>query len=194
MLKNLVTLGPATHLSVIRRIDYGLRLRSLWLSWLLATLFHVDLGLMPLFHGISPQIESQIAESQLPGLFAAMLGYFLVPLAAIVAIAYACSEPTNQQSTETRRPNQGRTLLSRNSRSLKRPWRRVHFWLSVVYSLSNGAHLIADCLVPDSRADQVALMGVMVMVGLLINREAWLWWHQPTATPITRGVSSENPA
>jgi hypothetical protein len=144
--------------SVISRIDHGLRLRSLWLSWLLAMLFHVDLGLMPLFHGISPQIKSQVADSQLPGLFATMLGYFLVPLAAVVGIAYACSNPTKQRRSG--------------------PWRRIHFGLSVIYSLSNMAHLVADILVPDSRGDQVALMGVMVAIGLLINREAWLWWRK----------------
>ena len=141
---------------MISRIDHGLRLRSLWLSWLLAMLFHVDLGLMPLFHGISPQIKSQVADSQLPGLFATMLGYFLVPLAAVVGIAYACSNPTSR----------------------RHPWRLAHVWLSVIYSLSNMVHLVADILVPDSRADQVALMGVMVAVGLLINREAWLWWRK----------------
>jgi hypothetical protein len=162
-------------LSVISRIDHGLRLRSLWLSWLLAMLFHVDLGLMPLFHGISPQIKSQVADSQLPGLFATMLGYFLVPLAAVVGIAYASSNPTTRQRSGPRRQRQSR----------KHPWRRhtwrlAHFWLSVIYSLSNMAHLVADILVPDSRGDQVALMGVMVVVGLLINREAWLWWRKAT--------------
>ena len=145
-------------MSVISRIDHGLRLRSLWLSWLLAMLFHVDLGLMPLFHGISPQIKSQVADSQLPGLFATMLGYFLVPLAAVVGIAYACSNPTKQRRSG--------------------PWRRINFGLSVIYSLSNMAHLVADILVPDSRGDQVALMGMMVAIGLLINREAWLWWRK----------------
>ena len=148
-------------MSVISRIDHGLRLRSLWLSWLFAMLFHVDLGLMPLFHGISPQIESQIAASQLPGLFATMLGYFLLPLVAVVGIAYACSNPTSRRHPWRRRP-----------------WLLAHFWLSVIYSLSNLIHLVADILVPDSRADQVALMGVMVAVGLLINREAWLWWRK----------------
>ena len=148
-------------MSVISRIDHGLRLRSLWLSWLFAMLFHVDLGLMPLFHGISPQIESQIAASQLPGLFATMLGYFLLPLLAVVGIAYACSNPTSRRHPWRRRP-----------------WRRIHFGLSVIYSLSNLIHLVADILVPDSRGDQVALMGVMVAIGLLINREAWLWWRK----------------
>jgi hypothetical protein len=147
-------------LSVISRIDHGLRLRSLWLSWLLAMLFHVDLGLMPLFHGISPQIKGQVADSQLPGLFATMLGYFLVPLAAVVGIAYACSNPTKKRRSG--------------------PWRRIHFGVSVIYSLSNMVHLVADILVPDSRADQVVLMGVMVAIGLLINREAWLWWRKAT--------------
>ena len=141
---------------MISRIDHGLRLRSLWLGWLLAMLFHVDLGLMPLFHGISPQIKGQVADSQLPGLFATMLGYFLVPLAAVVGIAYASSNPTSR----------------------RQPWRLAHWGLSVVYSLSNMVHLVADILVPDSRPDQVVLMGVMVAVGLLINREAWLWWRQ----------------
>ena len=156
---------------MISRIDHGLRLRSLWLSWLLAMLFHVELGLMPLFHGISPQIESQVAASQLPRIYAAMLGFFLVPLAAMVGIAYGCSDPENQQQE---RPGR------------QRHWRRAHFWLSVIYSLGNGAHLIADILVPDSRADQVALMAVMVLIGLLINREAWLWWHQLDQGGISR--------
>jgi hypothetical protein len=148
--------------SVISRIDHGLRLRSLWLSWLFAMLFHVDLGLMPLFHGISPQIESQIAASLLPGLFATMLGYFLLPLVAVVGIAYACSNPTSQRNPSRRIP------------SRRRPWRLAHFWLSVIYSLSNLIHLVADILVPDSRADQVALMGVMVAVGLLIDQPGGL--------------------
>ena len=170
----MVTLGLATHVSVISRIDHGLRLRSLWLSWLLAMLFHVDLGLMPLFHGISPQIKGQVADSQLPGLFATMLGYFLVPLAAGVGIAYACSNPTNQRGKGPKRQRQSR----RKSRG--HPWRLAHVWLSLIYSLSNMVHLVADILVPDSRADQGALMGVMVAIGLLINREAWLWWRKAT--------------
>ena len=166
-------------MSVISRIDHGLRLRSLWLSWLLAMLFHVDLGLMPLFHGISPQIKSQVADSQLPELFATMLGYFLVPIAAVVGIAYACSNPTNQQLTAPKR---------------RHPWRLAHVWLSVIYSLSNIVHLVADILVPDSRGDQVALMGVMVVVGLLINREAWLWWRQGLLAPRAKAPSPGNPA
>ena len=52
-----------------RPIDHALRLRSLWFCYLLAMLFHVDLGLMPLFHGLSPEIESQVPETRLPLVF-----------------------------------------------------------------------------------------------------------------------------
>lgn len=139
-------------------VDRAMRLRWLWLAWLLAMLFHVDLGLMPLFHGQSPEIESQVPVAMLPLLFGAMLGYFLVPLACVVTIAYAASDPGHADRW--------------------RPWRRLHFWISAVYTVSNLPHLIADILVPDSRADQVALMVVLVLIGLLINGEGWAWWRE----------------
>lgn len=138
-------------------IDHALRLRSLWIAWLLAMLFHVDLGLMPLFHGISPEIHSHVEAAQLPLLFGAMLAYFLLPLAAIVLIAYAASDPAYPRRW--------------------RRWRLGHFWLSVVYTLTNIPHLAADILVPDARIDQILLMLAMVVIGLLINREGWLWWR-----------------
>lgn len=152
-------------------VDRALRLRWLWLAWLLAMLFHVDLGLMPLFHGQSPEIESQVPVGMLPLLFGAMLGYFLVPLASLVTIAYAASDPGHPARW--------------------RPWRRLHFWISVVYTVSNLPHLIADILVPDSRADQVALMVVLVLIGLLINREGWAWWRED---PITGPAAAQRPA
>ena len=163
-------------------IDYGLRLRSLWLGWLLALVFHVNLGLMTLFHGLSPQIESQVAPSQLPLVFGGMLAYFLVPLAAVVVIAYASSSPTSPTSA--------------SPLAWLRPWQRFHLGLSVVYTVTNVGHLIADIVIPDSRPDQVALMLVMVVLGLLINREAWLWWRQQPRRqqPNPRRPNRGNPA
>jgi uncharacterized membrane protein YhaH (DUF805 family) len=139
-------------------IDHALRLRQLWLAYLLAMLFHVDLGLMPLFHGLSPEIGSQVDPSRLGLLFWAMLIYFLIPLSSLLLITYAASDPA--RSTRWR------------------GWRRLHFWISVVYTVTNVPHLIADMLVPDSRSDQVFLMVVLLLIGLLINREAWGWWLQ----------------
>ena len=138
--------------------NHAQRLITLWIAWLLAMLFHVDLGLMPLFHGQSPDIHSQIDVGALPLLFGAMLGYFLLPLVAIVLIAYAdtAAAPATRW----------------------RPWRRLHFWFSVVYSVTNLPHLVADILVPDARMDQIVLMLALTVFGLLINVEGWRWWRQ----------------
>jgi hypothetical protein len=139
-------------------INHALRLITLWIAWLLAMLFHVDLGLMPLFHGQSPEIHSQVPEGALPWLFGAMLGYFLLPLIAIVLIAYAAT--------------------AAGPEARWRPWRRIHFWFSVIYSVTNFPHLLADILVPDARLDQIVLMVALTILGLLINLEAWRWWRQ----------------
>lgn len=138
------------------RVDHALRLRSLWIAWLLATLFHVELGLMPLFHGHSADIHSSLADRWLPLLFDAMAVYFVVPLLALLLIAYEASGG--------------------------RPWRRwrwLHLGLSLAYTLTNIPHLLADLLVPGARVDQVGLMVVLLLLGLLINREGWLWARQP---------------
>jgi hypothetical protein len=160
--KALASLLPTLKEQALRpmnpSINQALRLITLWIAWLLAMLFHVDLGLMPLFHGQSPEIHSQVQEGALPLLFGAMLGYFLLPLIAIVLIAYAA------------------TAVGPATRW--RPWRRIHFWFSVVYSVTNFPHLIADILVPDARLDQIVLMVALTVFGLLINVEAWRWWRQ----------------
>lgn len=135
------------------------RLRHLWTAYLLAMLFHVDLGLMPLFHGLSPEIESHVPKESLAGIFWAMLLYFLLPLVSLLLIAYSDGVEQGAQWRFWRR------------------WRGFHFGLSVFYTATNIPHLIADILVPDSRGDQVFLMVVLLVIGLLINREAWLWWR-----------------
>jgi len=142
-------------------VQRPLRLCSLWIAYLLAMLFHVDLGLMPLFHGLSPEIESQVPPERLGWLFWAMLIYFLIPLFSLLRLSWAASEPDRRGGWRG-----------------WRGWRRLHFWISVVYTITNIPHLIADILVPDSRGDQVALMVVLLLIGLLINREAWAWWRE----------------
>ena len=51
--------------------NHAQRLITLWIAWLLAMLFQVDLGLMPLFHRQSPEIDSQVPLGALPLLFGA---------------------------------------------------------------------------------------------------------------------------
>jgi hypothetical protein len=140
-----------------RCIDHALRLRSLWIAYLLAMLFHVQLGLMPLFHGLSVVIGNTVNPSRLTFIYWSMMGYFLLPLAALLMISWAASDGRGDGPW--------------------RPWRRWHFWLSVIYSVTNLIHLIADIFIPDSRGDQVFLMALLLLIGLLINRQAWLWWH-----------------
>jgi hypothetical protein len=120
-------------------------------------LFHVELGLMPLFHGASVEIKSQVSSSQLPRIFLAMLVYFLIPVIAMILAVHAVSDPLGWSN--------------------RMPWRMAQFVLGVVYSTTNLAHLVADIRIPDSRVDQVLLMVVLTLVGFLLNRETWLWWQ-----------------
>jgi hypothetical protein len=143
--------------AIPRRIDHALRLRSHWIAYLLAMLFHVQLGLMPLFHGLSIVIGNSVNPSRLTLVYWSMMGYFLLPLAALLMISWSANDGSGDGPW--------------------RPWRPWHFWLSVLYSVTNLIHLIADIIIPDSRGDQVFLMALLLLIGLLINRQAWLWWH-----------------
>jgi hypothetical protein len=135
----------------------ALRVAGLWGAWLLVMLFHVELGLMPLFHGASVEIKSHVSPLQLPRLFMAMLIYFLIPVIALLLAIHASSDPEGWSATAA--------------------WRAAQFWLSVVYSATNLIHWIADIRIPDSRSDQVILMAVLTGIGVFLNLETWRWWH-----------------
>jgi hypothetical protein len=137
---------------------YAVRLAGLWTCWLLVMLFHVELGLMPLFHGLAVEIHSRISSRRLPGLFLAMLIYFLLPVGALLVAIHAVADPTGW--------------------SARPAWRAAQFWFSLVYSVTNVLHLVADIRIPDSRSDQVVLMTVLTLIGLLINQQAWAWWQR----------------
>lgn len=138
-------------------VDHGLRLAALWAIWLIVMLFHVELGLMPLFHGVSVEIKTHVSARKLPRIFLAMLVYFLLPVLALLLVVHAISSP--------------------GSWSDSGPAKAGQFWFSLAYSVTNVMHWIADIRIPDSRADQVILMAVLTVTGLLINIEAWGWWR-----------------
>ena len=138
-------------------IDHAPRIAALWAAWLIVMLFHVELGLMPLFHGIPVAIESHVAAARLPQLFLAMLLYTLAPVAAMLLATYAATAGHHWSAA-------GR-------------WRAGQCLLGGLYSVTNLGHLVADIVIPDSRLDQVLLMAVLTLIGLLINRETWLWWR-----------------
>jgi len=137
---------------------FPLRIAFLWCAWLLLMLFHVELGLMPLFHGCSVEIKSRVAATQLPRIFFAMLVYFLIPLAAMLLAIQGLAESESWTTS----------LLVR----------RLQFWLAIVYSLTNIGHLIADMRIPDSRLDQVLLMAVLTIIGALLCWQTFQWAHQ----------------
>ncbi|MEB3234364.1 MAG: hypothetical protein VKM98_02955 [Cyanobacteriota bacterium] len=137
--------------------DHALRLAALWGAWLLLMLFHVELGLMPLFHGLRVEIETRVHPERVPRLFWAMLVYFVLPLLAMLLAVYGASAPAGWSASPS--------------------WRAGQLWLSALYTLTNVVHLVADIRIPDSRGDQVALMAVLCVIGGLINVEAWLWWR-----------------
>ena len=139
-------------------IDRIRRLIGLWVSWLLALLFHVELGLMPLFHGVSPEIQTKVPHAELPVLYWAMLIFFALPVVALMLTSYAPEGPIHP--------------------GVWKHWPRIQFWFSVVYTVANGMHLISDIVVPDGTGDQVALVAGMMVIGLLINREGWCWWQE----------------
>jgi len=70
---------------------------------------------MPLFHGLSVEIKSQVASSRVPRLFLAMLFYFLLPVGALLVAVHAIADPAGWSASA--------------------PWRAAQFWFSVVYSL-----------------------------------------------------------
>ncbi|QFZ92112.2 hypothetical protein [Synechococcus elongatus] len=130
--------------------DRPLQIISLWSSFLLGTLFHTQLGLMPLFHGRSVIVESQQSDQTLNGIFWGMLIFFVIPMLAIMLTAERSD----------------------------RPYRRWHFGFTVLYSILNFSHLLADLAVRPIIANQIFLMGLLFAIGLKLNQVAWAWLRE----------------
>ncbi|AFZ24093.1 hypothetical protein Cylst_1835 [Cylindrospermum stagnale PCC 7417] len=132
-------------------INYREKIIVLWTVFLLGTLFHTQLSLMPLFHGL-PVIESQKAASinDISGIMWLMLVFFVLPMLAIIATAF----------TDSRR------------------YRIIHFGVTVFYSVMNLIHLILDWLLPQVIWYQIALMMLLFLIGLLLNFVSFQWMRQ----------------
>ncbi len=124
--------------------SYAAKINALWTTFLLGTLFHTDLGLMPLFHEL--EVEHSHAGGNLDAIFGFMLCFFLLPMFAIIASTF-----TQAKS-----------------------YRRFHFGLTIVYSILNLGHLIADILVA-APWYQLVLMTVLLLIGLLLNLVSFYW-------------------
>jgi len=123
-------------------VNYRERIISLWTVFLLGILFHTELGLMPLFHGLSVA-ESQKATNinDISGIMWLMLGFFMLPMLAIISTAF----------TDSKR------------------YRIVHFGLTIFYTIMNLLHVVSDLLVKPILWYQIVLIVFLFFVGLLLN-------------------------
>ncbi|WP_066381056.1 MULTISPECIES: hypothetical protein [unclassified Anabaena] len=135
--------------------NYQEKIIALWIVFLLGTLFHTQLALMPIFHGLSV-IESEKANSldEISGIMWLMLGFFVLPMLAIIATAF----------TDARR------------------YRVIHFALTVFYTVLNLSHLVLDLLLPQVIWYQITLMLLLFLIGLLLNLVAYQWMKAPRRT------------
>ena len=134
--------------------SFAVKIIALWTVFLLGTLFHTQLALMPLFHGLSvlaPHGHVATDISEISGILWLMLAFFAMPLIAIT----------------------GTCLLD------SRWYRLGHFWGTVIYSALNLAHLGVDLAIPPVAWYQVALMAFLFLIGLLLNLVAYQWVKEP---------------
>jgi hypothetical protein len=103
---------------------------------------------MPLFHNLNVVSSPATNMDQIVPIMWLMLGFFVPPMAAIIATAFI------------------------NSRG----YRKLHFALSLIYTMLNFSHLIADLMVKPVVWYQITLMVILLMIGLLINTISLVKW------------------
>ncbi|WP_371260765.1 hypothetical protein [Myxosarcina sp. GI1] len=133
-------------------INYREKIIALWTVFLLGTLFHTQLALMPLFHGIDVAIvghhhQQTATMAEIAPILWGMLIFFVLPIIAIVATAFYESKS----------------------------YRKLHFGLTIVYTVLNFFHAIADLLVIPVAWYQIALMVLLLAIGILLNLVAYQW-------------------
>jgi hypothetical protein len=144
--------------------DSPLQIITLWATFLLGTLFHTQLGLMPLFHGQNVAIALQ-GGSNLASIFWSMLVFFALPMFAMIATSFY----------ETKR------------------YRRVHFYFTMLYTVLNFLHITFDLMVTPIFWYQIALMVILFFIGLLLNLVSYHWlksYRSPLRSEEEMGRSS----
>lgn len=129
------------------RSNYPEQIISLWSVFLLGLLFHTQLGLMPLFHGLNVVASQASNMEAIAPVMWLMLAFFALPMVAIVG-----------------------TVMTHARR-----FRTIHFWFASLYTLLNLSHLIADLMVQPIIWYQIVLILILFVIGLLINLIAWQW-------------------
>ena len=92
------------------------------------------------------EIEHSHAGGDVNAVFGFMLLFFVLPMLAIVASTF----------------------------TVTKSYRVFHFYLTLVYSVLNLGHLIADIVV-GAPWYQLVLMTILVIIGLLLNLVSFQW-------------------
>jgi ABC-type spermidine/putrescine transport system permease subunit II len=129
------------------KISYQEKIIALWTVFLLGTLFHTQLGLMPLFHGQDIAIADVHNTTNIAYILWGMLGFFILPMFAIIVLAFNDSKR----------------------------YRVIHFGLTIFYTFLNFLHVVLDLTVTPIAWYQIALMVVLLFIGLLLNVVSWQW-------------------
>jgi hypothetical protein len=127
--------------------NYPEKICALWSVFLLGTLFHTQLGLMPLFHGLSVEQSHANSVESINWILWLMLAFFAIPMMVIVLTLFTYS----------------------------RRYRKIHLGITIFYSALNILHLAADLMVHPIFWYQIALMAILVGVGLLLNWVSYQW-------------------
>ncbi|MDX2242917.1 MAG: hypothetical protein NW224_19735 [Leptolyngbyaceae cyanobacterium bins.302] len=89
---------------------------TLWIVFLLGTLFHTQIGLMPLFHSQNIAISDSHGTEHIAWILWLMLGFFVVPMLVMIV-----------------------PLFDESKR-----YRKLHFGTMIFYSVMNLFHIIAQ--------------------------------------------------
>lgn len=131
---------------------------TLWAVFLLGTLFHTQLGLMPLFHNQSVALSNARATDNIAWILWSMLCFFAVPMVAMIA-----------------------TLFDDSQR-----YRKLHFGVTIFYTAMNLFHIVADLWVKPIAWYQIALMIMLFMIGLSLNLVSLQWMQERSSNKLWR--------
>lgn len=129
-------------------VSIRVKIVTLWGVFLLGLLFHTQLGLMPLFHGL-PVNDAPAAKSidSISWILWLMLAFFVVPMLMMLGTVFL----NNHQ------------------------FKKLHYAIALIYSGLNFAHLFADLQVKPIYWYQIVLMTLLLLIGLLLNLVSWHW-------------------
>lgn len=133
--------------------EFSARIIALWTVFLLGTLFHTQLALMPLFHNLSVAESHAHDYISLNAVMWFMLVFFSLPLLAIAGCAFYSS----------------------------RRFRQLHFGMTLLYTGLNLLHFVLDSIIAVP-SYQLVLMALLFGVGLLLNGVAYQWMRTSNRT------------